>query len=244
MMTASPLVAVVLGLVFLGEPLTPVAMLGIAMTLQGFSGSSWSGHRVLPPARPIAQPACARRGSRVDRGGLSGRGFCSSVEWAMGWKGMTRLTPQAATFVRMIFGGLGMADPLFYWLHRKSPSRDRRGAHRVAEHGLRVYGDGAVVGPYLGVWMSLTAMDRILLGIAQTLCSLSPVLILPVVAVIYKERVTRRVCPRRRSCRCWVCAADRRTGRPSGVTRFGPVAAGRWYAEHVTDRGAIPLRQA
>lgn len=51
---------------------------------------------------------------------------------------------------------------------------------------------GAVVGPYLGVWMSLTAMDHIPLGIAQTLCSLSPVLILPVVAVIYKERVTRR----------------------------------------------------
>lgn len=200
MMTASPLVAVVLGFVFLGEPLTPVAMLGIAMTLAGIfwvilerAPSSTAGktdlahnpHATRGVVLALIAAVCQAVGFLLSKRGM-GHGLEGDV---------THLTPQAATFVRMIFGGLGMAPILlFYWLHRKSPSRDRARGNRIGSRnvGYAFTVMGAVVGPYLGVWMSLTAMDHIPLGIAQTLCSLSPVLILPVVAVIYKERVTRR----------------------------------------------------
>ncbi len=47
-------------------------------------------------------------------------------------------------------------------------------------------------GPFLGVWMSLVASDRAPLGVAQTLCGLSPVFILPFAALIHKERVSPR----------------------------------------------------
>ncbi|UCE61748.1 MAG: EamA family transporter, partial [Phycisphaerales bacterium] len=45
---------------------------------------------------------------------------------------------------------------------------------------------------YLAVWFSLIAADRLPLGIAQTLCSLSPVLVLPLAVLIEKERVSPR----------------------------------------------------
>jgi drug/metabolite transporter (DMT)-like permease len=51
---------------------------------------------------------------------------------------------------------------------------------------------GAVVGPFLGVWMSLVASDRAPLGIAQASCSLPPVLILPFLAFFQHEHISRR----------------------------------------------------
>ena len=51
---------------------------------------------------------------------------------------------------------------------------------------------GAVVGPFLGVWMSLVAADHAPIGVAQTLCSLTPVFLLPFAVVIHKERISSR----------------------------------------------------
>ena len=41
----------------------------------------------------------------------------------------------------------------------------------------------------MGVWMSLVATDRAEVGVAQTLCSLSPVFILPFAVWFEKERI-------------------------------------------------------
>ncbi|MBN1121863.1 MAG: EamA family transporter, partial [Anaerolineae bacterium] len=47
---------------------------------------------------------------------------------------------------------------------------------------------GAIFGPFLGVWLSLIAVQKAPLGIASTLMSLSPVLLLPAGYVVFKER--------------------------------------------------------
>jgi drug/metabolite transporter (DMT)-like permease len=51
---------------------------------------------------------------------------------------------------------------------------------------------GAVLGPFLGVTLSMVAVTYTQAGIAQTLMSLMPVLIIPIVWVLYKQRTTRR----------------------------------------------------
>jgi drug/metabolite transporter (DMT)-like permease len=73
---------------------------------------------------------------------------------------------------------------------RAAGRADRRiGSKRV---GYAFVVCGAMVGPYLGVWMSLVACDLAPLGIAQTLCSLSPIFILPFAVVIYREPISPR----------------------------------------------------
>jgi drug/metabolite transporter (DMT)-like permease len=105
------------------------------------------------------------------------------------------LDPQAATLLRMVFAGLGIIPIVILHFRRE---RKRRAAGLVARQtrswrsGMLLATGGAVVGPYLGVWMSLVASDRAPLGIAQTLCSLSPVLLLPFAATIHKERIGLR----------------------------------------------------
>ena len=49
---------------------------------------------------------------------------------------------------------------------------------------------GAVFGPFLGVWMSLVSIQWSYIGIASTLQSLSPILLIPVAHWLFKERIT------------------------------------------------------
>jgi len=51
---------------------------------------------------------------------------------------------------------------------------------------------GSAVGPFLGVWMSLIAVNFAPVGIASTLMALTPIFVLPIAHFIMKERVSSR----------------------------------------------------
>lgn len=51
---------------------------------------------------------------------------------------------------------------------------------------------GSVVGPFLGIWLSLQAVQLAPVGIAATLMALPPVILIPLGYVLYGERVGRR----------------------------------------------------
>ena len=48
---------------------------------------------------------------------------------------------------------------------------------------------GSLVGPFLGVWLSLVAIQNTSVGIASTLMSLAPIFLLPVGKIIFKEPI-------------------------------------------------------
>ena len=50
----------------------------------------------------------------------------------------------------------------------------------------------AVAGPLIGVWLSLVALENATVGVASTLMSLTPVLLLPVARLLFHEPVTWR----------------------------------------------------
>jgi drug/metabolite transporter (DMT)-like permease len=51
---------------------------------------------------------------------------------------------------------------------------------------------GSVVGPFLGIWLSLQAVQLAPVGIAATLMALPPVILIPLGYFVYGERVGRR----------------------------------------------------
>jgi drug/metabolite transporter (DMT)-like permease len=51
---------------------------------------------------------------------------------------------------------------------------------------------GSIAGPFLGIWLSLIAIQLTRLGIASTLMALPPILLIPVEYVIYKKPVSLR----------------------------------------------------
>jgi drug/metabolite transporter (DMT)-like permease len=51
---------------------------------------------------------------------------------------------------------------------------------------------GTMVGPVVGVWLSMVAVQAAYVGIASTLMALTPIIILPIAKWGYKEKVSRR----------------------------------------------------
>jgi drug/metabolite transporter (DMT)-like permease len=51
---------------------------------------------------------------------------------------------------------------------------------------------GAFIGPFMGVTFSMVAVSYTEAGIAQTLMSLMPILIIPIVWLLYKEKTNWR----------------------------------------------------
>lgn len=194
-MTTSPLIAALFGWVALGESLHGWAWAGVMLTI---GGVGW-----VVMERPSERLAKRSRywgrglllafvGAACQAGGL----WLSKEGMGHGWLPEDRrLTPQAATFARMTFAALGMV-PIVALHYRREAKRRASGLAAPPagqwRAGLLFSTGGAVVGPFLGVWMSLVACDRAPLGIAQTLCSLSPIFLLPFAAAIHKERISYR----------------------------------------------------
>jgi drug/metabolite transporter (DMT)-like permease len=59
------------------------------------------------------------------------------------------------------------------------------------KRALRSIIGGSVVGPFLGVWLSLVAIQSTYVGIASTLMALTPVIMLPVVKWGFKEHISK-----------------------------------------------------
>jgi drug/metabolite transporter (DMT)-like permease len=93
----------------------------------------------------------------------------------------------SATLMRMLIGAIFVWIVITVWGRLpeiRKGLQDRRGAKLTAA--------GAFIGPYLGVWFSVIAVTYTEVGIASTLMSLMPVMIIPVVWILYKEKTNWR----------------------------------------------------
>jgi uncharacterized membrane protein len=98
------------------------------------------------------------------------------------------VTPLSATYIRMCFGGVGAAVLLLFYLLFKSSKREKNS--RINIQVFFCILAGTIFGPVLGVWLGLISIENMDTGIAATLMSLSPIMILPFAKIIEKEQIT------------------------------------------------------
>ena len=97
------------------------------------------------------------------------------------------LDPLSATLMRMILAALALWVVLPIagrWPELRSAAKNRK--------GIRDTTAAAILGPFLGVTLSMFAVTYTQTGVAQTLLSLMPVMIIPVVWVLYRQRTSWR----------------------------------------------------
>jgi len=207
MMALAPPLAALIGWLLLGEVLGPRDLLGMALTL---GGVAWAvlerpakradlaadlgvdGMAAAPPAvadggdaatpeRPGALARLRRfQGVALGLGGALGQGG----GLVLSKYGMGAYDPFAATQIRVLAGLAGylaLFSALGWWRRMPAAVADRRAM------GFTFV--GAFFGPFLGVSLSLVSVQLIPTGVAASLMATTPVLIIPVVVLMGREKV-------------------------------------------------------
>ena len=185
MMTLAPVFAAFAAWLMLGEVLNIQSMLAMVITLGGIAlviftrsdgASAVKDRRKLSMSYPV---------KGIVMGVIAAAGQGVGIVFSK--YGMRNYDPFAASHIRVITGFIGFAV-LFFLLgkYKELPAsfRDSKSMKWLAV--------GSFFGPFLGVSFSLMAVQHTNAGIAQTIMSLTPVLIIPPAVLINKERVTWR----------------------------------------------------
>jgi drug/metabolite transporter (DMT)-like permease len=179
-MSLAPPITAVVGWAWLGEQLAALDIAGMALTIAGIAWVVLEGQ----PAGVVDAPRT------VSPAGLV-LALLGAVGQAVGLViskvGMGDYDPFAATQIRILAGMAGFALLFFAlrWWGRLFGSLRHRAAMGFATLG-------AFAGPAVGVSLSLVAIRHTQTGIAATIMSLVPVLIIPAVIVLHRERVSPR----------------------------------------------------
>jgi len=199
----APIMTAGLGLVALGERITLVGAGGMALTLAGIAvvvlgkrASSGEPPRAgqaadasVPSAGQANRPR-RLRGLALAAGGALGQAgglVLSKLGAGAGTDGVAAMDPFAGTQIRVCAGVLGFAVALV-------ATRSWKGIWTALKDGKAVASltVGSFFGPFLGVSLSLLAIQSGNTGVASAIMSITPVLIIAPSALIMKERVAAR----------------------------------------------------
>ncbi|MEW5826752.1 MAG: DMT family transporter [Candidatus Bipolaricaulota bacterium] len=175
-----PVTSALFALAVFGERLLATQWLGVALTVAAL-------FLVISARRAPLGPEMASRYWR-------GLGFAliaviaQASRYLLSVKGMEGGFPPLSTNVIQILAATAAS-----WAS-SLPRRRWREAWRAAHdrRAMTTTALGAFMGPFLGVTGSLVALSSTSVGVASTLMALSPVFLLPLSAVLFRERVTWR----------------------------------------------------
>lgn len=181
-MALVPPLTALIGWITLGEKLTGMEFLGMGITLLGIV-------LVMSSKLDIKKEAFGRTlkmgplvlGSLLAFGGAVGQ----AAGLVLSKKGMQDMDAFSATQIRIMVGMLGFAIVITIfkrWKHLFGALKDLK--------AMKVMTLGSFFGPFLGVSLSLLAVQYTDTGVAATLMALTPVMIIPPAIMMKKEKVS------------------------------------------------------
>ena len=175
MMSLAPILATVQAWIFLGETLTGGQVFGIMLTV---SGIAWV---ILEKKGRNENVREYGRGILFGLGGAIGQatGFVLAKPGVGG-----DFSPISANLIRML------SAVILLWLITlfQGKAKETLSTFFNDRKGMFATLGGAFAGPFLGVSLSLFALQRVEVGVASTLTALPPIFLLPISYFIFKER--------------------------------------------------------
>lgn len=184
MMALAPVLGALLAWLFLGETLVVIEIVGISVTIGGImlviaerSGKG-SQTEAGDNRRYIIGLLCGLGGAAGQAGGL----VLSKLGLQGGFPALS------GNLIRLLIA-LVIIWALALVSRQLGHSYRTIRAHPRA---LLLLTGGAVLGPVIGVWLSLVAVQNTNIGVASTLSSLMPIFLIPISYFMFGERVTRQ----------------------------------------------------
>ncbi|MBN2348569.1 MAG: DMT family transporter [Bacteroidales bacterium] len=176
-MTLVPPIAALAGWIILGETLTLLNFLGMALTFTGISLAIFS-RKTKQDKFKLNHPL---KGLLFAFGGAVGQ----ALGLVISKLGMGTYDAFASTQIRIIAGIFGFGIIVSFF--RKW---DRVGKAIKNKEGMRGIWIGSFFGPFLGVSFSLFAVQHAKAGVASTIMAIVPVLIIAPAALFFHQKVT------------------------------------------------------
>jgi drug/metabolite transporter (DMT)-like permease len=177
-MTLVPPIAALTGWMLMGEVLSPLNLAGMTLTISGIALVIL--HRKRNKANEEIQQFPVK-GLLFALAGAAGQ----AIGLVLSKYGMGSHDAFAATQIRVIAGVAGFTVIITFfrrWLSVKKATGDNK--------ALLLMLLGATFGPFLGVSASLLAVQNTATGIASTIMSITPILIIPPTLIFFKQKVT------------------------------------------------------
>jgi drug/metabolite transporter (DMT)-like permease len=181
---SAPIFSVLFGWIFLGEELSGWQLVGILITMGGIF---WV----------VAERRVDDNGEKLEDGKRFGLGILLALMGAVGHSlGLLASKIGLAGDFSVISGQIirMLSGAIFIWVITVIQGEVRLTFRKLGESPLafRQILIGTVAGPFIGVWFSLMSIQLIDLGVASTLQSLSPIYLLPIGYIVFKERIRWR----------------------------------------------------
>ncbi len=181
LMALVPAMTALLAWAFLGEELSTQSIAGMVVTMAGIT-------IVILERQPTAE---GKRGINVRGimfGVLAALGQASGLIFAKFALNEAPIHGFVATLIRIAAAVVLFLPVAVILKWYRNPIR----TYARDPKALTYTAIGAVIGPYLGITFSLIAIANTEVAIATTIMSLPPIIMLPLVRVVYKERLTLR----------------------------------------------------
>ncbi len=188
LMALGPVFNTVFGWVLFHEKLSQQELIGIALTVVGVImvvTDRRNGEAELQPDEEKPQPRRYLIGVLFGLGGSLGQAGGLLVS-KLGMAG--DFSALSGNLIRLL------TATVIIWAITLARGQAKAGFVTLKENprALKTIVGGALVGPFIGVWLSLIAVQKAPLGIATTLTSLAPIFLLPVGALLFKEKIGLR----------------------------------------------------
>jgi drug/metabolite transporter (DMT)-like permease len=179
MMSSAPIISVILAWLAFGETVSLWELAGIGLTVGGIAWVVTEKQR-----RTVVEHKQYSRG--LIFGLIAAVGQATNLVTAkFGLVG--DFSSLSATIIRIVVA------ILFTWALASWQGQVRHTVRQWRNRRiLAMLLAGTIVGPFLGIWFSLTAVQLTRVGIAATLMALPPIILIPLGYLIYRERVSRR----------------------------------------------------
>ena len=186
MMALAPVLGAIMAWIFLGENLSLMEIIGIVVTVAGIL-IVVAERREDSSADAKAEPTDRRRyiiGLLCGLGGALGQagGLILSKMGLVG--GFPALS---GNLIRLIVAGAVIWLLAIFNRQLMSSYRTLKANPRA----LMFLTAGTILGPVLGVWLSLVSVQNANIGVSSTLSSLMPIFLIPISYFMYGERVTK-----------------------------------------------------
>jgi drug/metabolite transporter (DMT)-like permease len=184
LMAISPVMSTLLAWLFLGERLRPAEIFGICVTVAGIAWVVMERQHPTQEQQPrdrrdyLIGVLCGLGGALGQAGGL-----------ILSKKGLSgNFNPMSSVVIRMTAATAAM------WLITLF-SGQVRATFTTVRTDLKVLPlllVGVLVGPIIGIWLSMISVQNIPVGIASTLMALTPIILLPFSRFAFHEKVSLR----------------------------------------------------